>query len=272
MRTRASRFLPAAALMLLLVPAAVAGQAAGDGWTPLRTPDGQPDIQGYWTSGVAIASLDIEASVFGLFPNMYKGARAPSIIIDPPDGKVPYLPHARARRDAFRLNHLDPKPHELDPQSKCLPDGVPRINYQLDGIAQILQPKGYVVFLFEFQHAYRIIPLDGRPPLGEKTKLWMGDSRGRWEGNTLVVDVRNHNDRTWLDVVGDHHSDQLRVTERWTIVDADTIKYQATLEDPKVYTRPWTLALTFSRQKHPGFQLLEHACYEGERNSANMTR
>jgi hypothetical protein len=240
-------------------------------WVPGKTVDGQPNIEGYWTSALAVASLDIEGQVPSLFPDMYR-MQLKSIVIDPPDGKIPYLPGPRTRRDAIRQNHLDPRPHELDPQSKCLADGVPRINYQLDGVAQILQPPGFVVILYEFQHAYRIIPIGDKPHVGENISLWMGDSRGRWEGNTLVVDVKNHSPHTWLDVVGNHHSDALRVVERWTIAGPDTLNYQATLEDPKTYTKPWTLALTFKREKEPGFQLLEHACYEGEQNSANMSR
>lgn len=254
-----------------LVIAVSASAQSGSSWVPARTPEGQPDMQGYWSSDAGISSLDIEGSVPQLMPETYS-MRLKSIIVDPTDGKVPYKPGARARRDAVRLNHLDPKPHELDPQSRCMPDGVPRINYQLGGIVQILQPKGFVIFLFEFQHMYRAIPLDGRPALAKDMKLWMGDSRGRWEGNTLVVDVTNHNDKTWLDVVGDHHSDQLRVVERWTFADQNTIQYRATLDDPAVYTRPWTMALTFKRNMEPAFELLEHACYEGERNSTNMTR
>ena len=119
--------------------------------------------------------------------------------------------------------------------------------------------------MIEFAHAYRIIPLDGRPHVGENLKLWQGDSRGRWEGNTLVVDVTNHNDKTWFDIVGDFHSDAMRVVERFTVVDADTIDYEATIEDPKVYTRPWKIVFTAARQKEQGFELMEHSCHEGER-------
>ncbi len=112
---------------------------------------------------------------------------------------------------------------------------------------QILQPPGHVVFLAGFNHSYRVVPLDGRPHLPENVKLFMGDSRGRWEGNTLIVDVTNNNDKTWLDVIGSFHSDALHVVERFTVVDARTINYEATIEDPKVYTRPWKLALVLER-------------------------
>jgi hypothetical protein len=100
--------------------------------------------------------------------------------------------------------------------------------------------------------------------------MWMGDSRGRWEGNTLVIDVTNHNDLTWFDQAGGYHSDALHVVERLTFVDADTINYEATLEDPKAYTRPWKIAFTILRHKEEGFELLEDACFEGVQGDANL--
>jgi hypothetical protein len=110
----------------------------------------------------------------------------------------------------------------------------------------------------------------GRPRLPQAVKLWMGDSRGRWEGNTLVVETSNHTDRTWFDIIGTFHSDALRVVERWTLVDADTINYEASIEDLQVFTRPWKMAFTFARNKEPGFELFENACFEGERSIENM--
>ena len=100
----------------------------------------------------------------------------------------------------------------------------------------------------------------------------MGDSRGRWEGTSLVVNVTNHNDKPWLDWAGNFHSDALRVLERWTFVDGDTIKYEATMEDPKVYSRPWKMAFMYSRIKQEGFQLLEDSCYEGAQLDADDKR
>jgi hypothetical protein len=129
---------------------------------------------------------------------------------------------------------------------------------------------GKVILTYEFNHAYRVIPVDGTPHIAENIKLWMGDSRGRWEGNTLVVDVTNHNDRTWFDLVGSFHSDALQVVERYTIVDPDRIDYQATITDPKVFTQPWTIAFSLTRNKQPGFEHLEMACHEGERSLGLM--
>jgi hypothetical protein len=116
------------------------------------------------------------------------------------------------------------------------------------------------------------VPLDGRPHLPENIKLFMGDSRGRWEGNTLVVDVTNNNDKTWLDVIGSFHSDALHLVERFTVVDVKTINYEATIEDPKVYTRPWKLALVLERTNQEGFELWEEACHEGERDVPHILR
>ena len=123
--------------------------------------------------------------------------------------------------------------------------------------------------MIEFVHAFRIIPLDGRPHVGENIQLWQGDSRGHWEGNTLVVDVTNSNGK-WLDVSGDFHSDALHVVERWTFVDADTLNVEVTMEDPKVYTTPWKMAFTFTRKKEKDYEVIEYACPEGERDVQHM--
>jgi hypothetical protein len=138
---------------------------------------------------------------------------------------------------------------------------VPRINLQ--GGFQILQPPGQVVLVHDYSHTYRVIPLDSRPHLGKDIKLWMGDSRGHWEGNTLVVDVTNNNDQTWFDIVGSFHSDALHMVERWTFVNRDRIDYEVTIDDPEVFTRPWKMAWTFGR--NPGEEPWESAVWEGNR-------
>jgi hypothetical protein len=109
--------------------------------------------------------------------------------------------------------------------------------------------------------------LNSGPHIPDGVKLWMGDSRGRWEGNTLVVNVANNNDQTWFDIVGDFHSDALHVAERFTRVSLDLIEYEAVITDPKVYTRPWKMALRFQRMKDPGLEMWEEACYENNWNS-----
>jgi hypothetical protein len=126
-----------------------------------------------------------------------------------------------------------------------------------------------VVLLNEFGHSPRIIPLDGRPHLSENIRLWQGDSRGKWNGDTLVVETINSNGK-WLDIIGDFHSDAVRVVESFVLTGPDTIRYEATVEDPKVFTAPWKIGLALRRQKEPGFELLEEACVEGERDSTRM--
>ena len=125
--------------------------------------------------------------------------------------------------------------------------------------------------LFENFHAYRVIPTDGRPHLPADIKTFEGDSRGHWEGDTLVVDVTNQNDKTWFDMAGNFHSDALHVMERYTPVDANTIDYQATIEDPKTFSRPWTIAFPITRITRPGYEIMELACVEGERDLKHYT-
>ena len=265
--------------LLWCASAVMAGQAkaAGGGTAnAARTPDGQPDIQGFWVNQRRLATYDIEeaADPTHVFLSGVQTDDA-SLVVDPPDGKIPYQPWARARRTEVLEHHTNLTKWEyVDPHTRCFLSGVPRVFYQ--GTFQILQPAGYVVFLQEFNHGSRIIPLDGRPHVGENVKLWMGDSRGRWDGNTLVVDVTNNNDKTWFDLVGDFHSDALHIRERYTFVSADAISYEATFEDPKVYTRPFTIALDFRRNVQgdnaKNYELMEEACHEGEQDTPQMLR
>jgi hypothetical protein len=142
-------------------------------------------------------------------------------------------------------------------------EGIPRINYQ--GGLQILQTPGQVVFLYEYGHHWRVVPVDGRPRLDENILLWMGDSRGHWEGNTLVIDTTNHNDQTWFDQVGSFHSTALRVTERWTMVGPHRIDWEVVIDDPKVFTQPWKMRLNYGRNTDPTYEHMESAVWEGNR-------
>ncbi len=247
-----------------------AGPTPARAWNPSRTSDGQPDVQGFWTQGRRLALYNIEEGADERHVLLSGNPTdRQSLIVDPPDGRIPYQPWARAKRQEISDNHTNLTKWEyVDPHLRCFLSGVPRVFYQ--GTFQIVQPPGHVVILQEYNHGSRIIPLDGRPHVGDNIKLWMGDSRGRWEGNTLVVDVTSNNDKTWFDIVGGFHSDALRIRERYTFVDPDTISYEATFEDPKVYTRPFKMALTFGRtvrgEEARNYELLESACYEGDRN------
>ena len=268
--------------VLTVIPGSVAAQtsAAGDKtWTPSRTADGQPDIQGFWANqGRRLATYNIQAMEGASDTHtLISGVQSDphSLIVDPPDGKIPYLPWAQAKRQDIFDNHNNPTKWEhVDPHTLCWLSGIPRMFYQ--GMIQIVQVPGYVVMLQEFNHAYRIIYLNERPHLPANVKLWMGDSRGRWEGNTLHVDVSNKNDKTRFDIVGDFHSDAVRIRERFTVVDADTIRYEATFDDPTVYTRPFTMRLNLGRavrgEAATTYELMEEACHEGERNTPALLR
>ncbi len=186
-----------------------------------RTPDGRPNLQGIWQVRTPLDD-DVKRAVEG--------------------GAIPYLANAaeqRAKNFASRAT--------ADPMSKCYMPGVPRIMY-LDSPFQILQTKDHVGMLFAWMLDYRLIYTNGSP---HETRVmpWMGDSRGHWEGDTLVVDVANSSEQTWFDKAGDFHSDALHVVERYTMIAPDTIRYEATVEDPKVFSRPWKISAAFARQK-----------------------
>src|SRR6185436_11738499 len=263
----------AAVVAVLLSAANVAGQQnrapngapAKAAYVPPRTPDGQPDIRGFWRS-VPFGTYSLEdMSLQGLgggdfFTKIPGGSR----IVDPPDGKIPYKPWAAAKARDIYDHHMDPKPYQLDPQARCWLQGVPRGTVQSE--AQVVQTPGQIVILHDYSHSYRVIPLDNRPKLPEHMKLFMGESRGRWEGNTLEIDTTNLNDIPWFDIVGSFHSDAIRLTERFTRIDDETLEYLATVEDTKMYTRPWTMRFTMKRNTEPGYEQWEHACYEGERS------
>ena len=232
-------------------------------FNPPRTPDGKADMQGYWrtllTTPFSVEEIS-ETEPLTRNPIM-PWTIGPGMIVDPPDRKIPYQPWA-AEIGRKGRNHQK----YIDPRTACGSGGVPRL--ALQDATQLLQPWGgdYVVWLFEDHHVYRIITTDGRPHVGENIRLWNGDSLGRWEGNTLVVDVTNVNGYTWLDDAGNFYTDAAHLVERLTMVDPDTIHYEVTIEDPKVYTRPWKMVWALVREKEPGFELLEEACLEGERD------
>jgi hypothetical protein len=215
-----------------------------------RLRDGTPNLQGVWSDTATGASWGLEehAPVFG-FPG------GPAVIADPPDKKLPYQEWARKEK-AARLT--DTRAHE-DPTARCFVAGVPRTMYTA-GSPMILQPPGYIVILYD-RWSYRIIPVDNRPHLPDNVRLWMGDSIARWEGNTLVIDTTNLNGKSWLDEVGDVISHRAHVVERLTMVAPNRIEFEATVDDPLVYTRPWTMAFAYTRSR--GDLLLEQACHEG---------
>jgi hypothetical protein len=224
-------------------------------FSPPRTADGRPDLSGLWRRRAA-AHEDLEEH-----PRNPDDAGGPSAVVDPADGKVPMQAWADARRRENAKKYL----HH---NAACLLSGVPVTMY-MTGLYQFQLTKDYFVIQSEEAHPWRVIPLDGRPHLGPTIKLWQGDSRGRWEGNTLVVETTNQNGRPFLDQRGRFYTDEARVIERFTLVDANTLHYQATIEDANVYTRPFTIAIALRRNTQPNVEIWEEACFESNEHHMN---
>ena len=222
--------------------AAPAAAAAGQG----ESADGRPDLSGIWQA-VNAASWNVEAH------NAEDGVPAGlSVVVG---GKIPYRDDALAqRRENFENRQT------ADPVRQCFLPGVPRIMY-MPFPFRIVQTPDHVVMSFEFAHAVRIVYTDGSPhPL--PNDFWMGDSRGRWEGDTLVIDTTHFNDRTWFDASGNFHSNQLHVVERLTPISENHVRYEATIEDPEVFTRPWTIRMPLYRRLEENLQILDYDCVE----------
>lgn len=237
----------------LVVAAALASAPA---WAPAwaqesreipRLANGHPDFSGIWQT-LSEADYDLEP---------HAGRRdappSPGVIAG---GTIPYREDALAQR----RRNFESRAEE-DPRLKCWVLGVPRGVYY-PAPFQIFERENDLTLVHQFGHQVRTIATNGSDHPEEKgQEFWLGDSRGRWEGDTLVVDVTDFNPETWLDRSGNFHSEELHVVERWKFIDRDTIAYSATLEDPKVYTRPWTIDVVLHRRRDPGFQLIEDYCY-----------
>jgi len=225
--------------------------------------DGHPDMQGFWAAG------NNGGAVFELQNHPKPRSGVPpgkGAIVDPADGFIPYQPWAAAKAtDTFEHNLAE------EPELHCYESGVPKQIYVQFGF-QIFQPANYVVVTWEFMHAYRIIPTDGRAHIPTDIKLFEGDSVGHWEGDTLVVDTTNLNDRTWYDTVGNFHSDSEHVVERFTEVDTNTIKYEATVEDSKVLTAPFKIAFELYKSSDTKYEQMEFACIEGNQDVTHYTK
>jgi len=209
-------------LSLLVLSVACSGATA---YSPPRLADGKPDLNGIWEAHVK-AGENLETKMNGKGP-----------IVDPADGRIPYRPEALALK---KENYS--KRATADPVNKCQMPGVPRLTY-IPYPFQIVQSANQpvMVFLSQYVHAVRNINMKGEHLDG--LDLWLGDSRGHWEGDTLVVDVADFNDMTWFDGAGSPHSDALHVIERFTRTGPNTLSYEATVEDPKVLTRPFRIAM-----------------------------
>jgi len=227
-----------------------------------RLADGQPNVQGVWNP-VNAGSLSLTNPVPQAADFDPTIKPLPSRIIDPPDGLVPYQPWAAARQKLQGHDYAYPtKPEHIDTQHRCLLSGVPRL-FTIVPSLKIIQSPGQIVFIWDSYHAYRVIPLDGRPHVAPNVKLWMGDGRGRWEGNTLIIDTTSVKGQR-LTYIGDFYSENARIAERLTWPSANSMIYEATITDPTVFTRPWTMRV--AQRRRPDEEMWETACYEGMAN------
>jgi len=234
-----------------------------------RTPDGKPDLNGIWQA-LNEANYDIELHMarpaLATRPGPYGPVPAAQVLAlgavgaVPPGpgvvegGELPYKPEALAQRNQNRENWL-----AADPEIKCYLPGVPRATY-MPYPFQIFQSNQAIFIAYEYAGAVRNIYLKdpGRPPVDS----WMGQSAGHWEGETLVVDVTGFNDQTWFDRAGNFHSDALHIVERYTRTGPDVIQYEATIDDPKVFTRPWKMSMPLYRRQEKNAQLMDFKCVE----------
>lgn len=211
-----------------------------------RDVDGKPNLAGIWQV-LNPANFNIQDH------RAQPGEPAGQGIVE--GNELPYQTWAVAKKNENFLNRAT-----ADPESKCYLPGVPRITYQ--GLPfQIFQDSKVITVLYEYAHANRDIYVNGTPHPKGPIEWWLGDSRGHWEGDTLVVDVVHFNDQTWFDHAGNFHSEDLHVVEKYSLQDPDHINYQATITDPKVFTKPWNISTVLYRRKEKNVQLLEYECY-----------
>lgn len=224
-----------------------AGQSFATNGIP-RLSDGHPNLNGIWQT-VNTASYDIQDH------SAQKGIPGGQGVVVGND--IPYQPWALAKKKENYKNRATE-----DSEAKCFLLGVPRITYAGHPF-QIFQgtASDKVTILYEYAHTNRFIYTKNTQHPAGPIEWWMGDSRGRWEGDTFVVDNVHFNDRTWFDEAGNFHSVELHVVERYNLIDADHIDYEATIEDPKVFTRPWRMDMILYRHKEKNFQLLDYECY-----------
>ena len=292
------------AVTLFLWCSAASLSAQSNTWTPPRTPDGQPDLQGFWTNNTytplerakdvtkefytreeaaeiarraaveetaqtepgTIADVHYDFTQFGLDRNQSPSALnlRTSLIVDPADGRLPPLTADGQRRAAERAEQAkrvgrwdSAQSNELDDRCMIFAGaGPPMLPQSYNSNYQIVQAPGYVMILFEMAHDFRVIPLDGRPHLPSGVRQWIGDSRGRWDGDTLVVETTNFNGKNPLRGSSEH----MRVIERFTRVESDVIRYEFTIRDDSTWTKPLSAELLMRRTTGP---LFEHACHEG---------
>ena len=242
MKYQLKSMIVAAVFLLASVPTATQGPPTS---FP-RTPDGKPDLSGIWQV-MNTANWDIQGH------HAQEGVPAGQGVVEGND--IPYQPWAAAKKRENFENRMT-----ADPERKCYLLGVPRITY-MPLPFQIFRTPGMLAIVYEYAQAVRYIYTDGSGHPKGPIEWWMGDSRGRWEGDTLVVDSVHFGDQTWFDRAGNFHSERLHVVERYTPMSAHHINYEVTIEDPKVFTRPWTMRMVLYRKMEPNSRILEYVCY-----------
>jgi hypothetical protein len=287
-------------------------------WTAPRTADGQPDLQGVWTNATITpferppqlagkaylteqeaAELEKQAAQskvdrppaagdVGNYNQVWfdsgtkvVGTRQTSLVMDPPDGRVPVKPEAEAKRD-YDLAHIGDSYEHMSVWDRCITRGVPGRMFPAgyNNAYQIVQSAGYVVIMSEMIHDARVIPIDGtiaRAHAPAEVRSWDGDSRGHWDGDTLVVDTTNFNGKGSIAtsaatgrIKGIPESQALHVVERFTRTDAGTIRYEVTIDDPNEYTKPWKVSIPLTRDAE--YVVYEYACQEGNQAVENILR
>ncbi|MDE0420660.1 MAG: hypothetical protein OXK76_07210 [Gammaproteobacteria bacterium] len=221
-----------------------------------KTPDGVPDYNGIWQAmGSAHWDLEDHSARQGPAPILGALGAIPAGRSVVEGGTIPYLDSALSQREEHRANWV-----KLDPAVKCFMPGIPRATY-MPFPFQFVQSKDAILVAYEFTSSSRVIHLD-RPGSEAELDSWMGYSLGSFDGDTLVVDVTAQVPDTWFDSSGNYHSDELHVVERYTRTGPDTLHYEATIEDPKVFSRPWKISMPLYRRLEPGAQILEFKCIE----------
>jgi len=253
-RSREARVRGRAVLALLLLQTLLAACAVEP--RIARTPDGKPDLNGIWQA-MGSAHWNLEPHNAQAAPVTAMGALGaiPGGLGVVEGGRIPYTADALGKRSENRAAAL-----ERDPLVKCYMPGVPRATY-LPQPFQITQERQTLLIAYEFASATRIVYMD-QPKLEAQVDSWMGHNLGRWEGDTLVIDVTAQVADTWLDGSGNFHGPAMRVEERYTPVDANTLMYEATITDSDVFERPWKISLPLYRRVDKNMRLLDFKCVE----------
>jgi hypothetical protein len=252
--------------VVLAVGLAMMGQRPAEtqgGPIPRTSWDKKPDLNGIWQA-LNTADWDLETHDGGpsaVFVTGVWGARLPGLSVVE-GGTIPYKPEALAKREQNRKNALPGKPgrnESADPELNCFLPGIPRAAY-LPHPFQIIQSPNRMWMVYQYSYARREIFMNGKKEA--PIDSWMGWSNARWDGDTLVIDVTGLNDQSWFDRSGNYHSDALHVIERYSLIDKDHLNYEATIEDPNVFTRPWKISMPLYRRIEKNAQLLPFRCAE----------